>query len=85
MQAIIVSYRRSKRQVTPNQAIVKVEGSKNRTDAAKFVGKQVAWKSGVKATISGTVQSAHGNSGCVRVLFERGIPGQAITQAVEIQ
>ncbi len=83
MEGIIVSYRRSKHDQTVNQAIVKVEGVKNRAEAAKLVGKSVSWKS-VKAVISGKVQTAHGNSGALRVLFERGLPGQAITQKVEI-
>ena len=84
MEGLIVSYRRSIHGQTPNQAIVKVEGIANRADATKYMGKTVTWKS-VKASISGKVQSAHGNSGCLRVLFERGLPGQAITQRVEIQ
>jgi large subunit ribosomal protein L35Ae len=84
MQGIIVSYRRSQRDITPNQAIIRIEGCKNRAEASKLVGKIVAWK-GTKKTIAGKVHSAHGNSGCIRALFERGIPGQAITQPVEIQ
>ena len=84
MQGTIVSYRRSKRDITPNQMIVKIEGVANREQATKLVGKSASWKS-VKAVISGKVASAHGNSGCVRVLFERGLPGQAVTQPVEFQ
>jgi large subunit ribosomal protein L35Ae len=84
MNAIIVSYRRSKRDVTTNQAIVKVEGITNRADAQKLVGKTASWKS-VKAVIAGKVSSAHGNSGCIRVHFERGLPGQAVTQTVQLQ
>jgi large subunit ribosomal protein L35Ae len=84
MEGLIVSYRRSQRDVTHNQGIVKVDGIKNREEAAKLVGKSVSWKS-VKTTITGKVQSPHGNSGCLRVLFDRGLPGQAITQTVSIQ
>jgi large subunit ribosomal protein L35Ae len=84
MNGLIVSYRRSQRDITPNQAIVKVEGIKNRDEASKLVGKAVSWKS-VKTTIKGEVKSPHGNSGCLRVMFEKGLPGQAITQTVEIQ
>ena len=84
MNATIVSYRRSMRDITFNQAIVRVDGVKNRAEAAKLVGKSATWKS-VKAAIPGKVSSPHGNSGCVRILFERGLPGQAISQHVELQ
>ncbi len=82
MQGLIVSYRRSMRDQTPNQAIVLVDGCKNRADATKWVGKTVTWKS-VHAVIPGVVASPHGNSGKLRILFQRGIPGQAITQHVQ--
>jgi large subunit ribosomal protein L35Ae len=84
MEGTIVSYRRSKHDQTTNQAIVIVEGLKNRAEAGKLVGKAVNWKS-IKTTISGKVASPHGNSGALRILFEKGIPGQAITQKVQIQ
>jgi large subunit ribosomal protein L35Ae len=84
MQGTIVSYRRSQRQITPNQAIVLVDGLKNRDDAGKLVGKSVTWKS-TKNSITGKVSAPHGNSGALKVHFERGIPGQAITQHVDIQ
>jgi large subunit ribosomal protein L35Ae len=84
MQGLIVSYRRSQRNITPDQAIVTVDGIKNRDEASKLIGKAVSWKS-VKTTISGKVASPHGNSGALRVAFEKGLPGQAITQTVDIQ
>jgi large subunit ribosomal protein L35Ae len=84
MKGLIVSYRRGRHDQTPNQAVVKVEGVKNRAEAQAYVGKSVTWKS-VNAVIPGTVASAHGNSGALRILFQRGIPGQAITQHVDIE
>jgi len=35
--------------------------------------------------ITGKVSSAHGNNGIVRAIFEKGLPGQAITTEVEIK
>ena len=70
-----------------NKLVVKPVGSKTRKDAEKFVGKKVVWKnpSGKqKKEIKGEVRTAHGNSGAVRVLFEKGIPGQALGTEVEI-
>ncbi|MCB1084399.1 MAG: 50S ribosomal protein L35ae, partial [Simkania sp.] len=37
-----------------------------------------------KKDITGEVRSAHGNSGALRVLFETGMPGQAIGKTVAI-
>jgi large subunit ribosomal protein L35Ae len=82
MQGLIVSYRRSMREVTHDQAIVKVDGVADREAAKAFVGKNVTWKS-VHAVIPGVVASPHGNSGALRIRFQRGLPGQAITQTVE--
>jgi len=31
------------------------------------------------------VADAHGNKGAVRVIFEKGMPGQAIANKVEVQ
>jgi len=64
--------------------IVKVPGVDTRDAAAKLVGKKVVWNTGVR-DISGEVRSAHGNSGALRVLFETGMPGQAIATKVKIQ
>jgi large subunit ribosomal protein L35Ae len=72
------------RDQTPNQAVVLVEGVKDRVSAQKLVGKVVSWKS-VHAVIPGVIASPHGNRGAIRVHFQRGIPGQAITQRIEIQ
>jgi len=84
MQGTIVSFRRGRHGQTENQVIVKVSGVSNKEEAEKYVGKQVSWKS-VKAEIKGKVASSHGNSGALRVLFERGLPGQAITQKIDIK
>jgi large subunit ribosomal protein L35Ae len=84
MQGLIVSYRRSMRDQTPNQAIILVEGVSDRAAAQSLVGKAVSWKS-VHATIPGVVSAPHGNSGAVRVHFQRGLPGQAVTQRVQFE
>jgi len=65
--------------------IVVVEGVNSREDAEKLVGKKVTWKSPANKTINGKVASAHGNKGAVRVIFETGMPGQAIGTKVTIE
>ena len=64
--------------------VVLVKGVADKEAAGKLVGKKVTWNTG-KKDISGEVRSAHGNSGAVRVLFETGMPGQAIGQKVSVQ
>lgn len=65
--------------------LIEVEGSKNREDAQKFVGKAVEWKSPAGKLIKGKIAGAHGNKGVIRAIFEKGLPGQSITTDVEIK
>ena len=58
---------------------------KSRKDAEKLVGKEVAWKSPAGKIIKGKISAPHGNKGVVRAIFEKGLPGQAITTKVEIK
>ena len=51
---------------------------------AKFVGKEVIWTSPAGKKIVGKISSAHGNKGLVRAIFERGLPGQAVTTEIEV-
>lgn len=85
MQGIISNFRSSRHSQTSNQMIVVVESLKNKEEAAKLVGKKVIWKSPAGKEIKGEVRSAHGNKGALRVLFDTGMPGQAISTKVEIQ
>jgi len=82
----VVQFRRGNRTVHERHFLIEV-GAKNRKEAEKFVGKEVEWKSpGKKAKIiKGKISSAHGNKGVVRAIFEKGLPGQAITTEVEIK
>ncbi len=84
MEAVVVSYRRGINTQTDNQMILKVKGVISRVEAAKLVGKKVTWTSPAKKEITGEITGAHGNSGCVRARFERGMPGQAQATKVRI-
>jgi large subunit ribosomal protein L35Ae len=66
--------------------IVSVKDVDNREKAQKLVGKKVSWFSPgkEKKEIKGEIRSAHGNSGALRVLFEKGMPGQSIGNKVKI-
>ncbi|HIH24236.1 TPA: 50S ribosomal protein L35ae [Candidatus Woesearchaeota archaeon] len=84
MQAVIHNYRRSIHKPAGNQMIVVVDGCDSREKAQAYVGKTIVYSTG-KKDIKGEVRSPHGNKGALRVLFEVGMPGQAIGQEVKIQ
>ena len=85
MKGIISSFRRGFKTQTMNQMIIIVDGITSKEEAVKLVGKEVVWKSPAGKIILGKVSSAHGNKGVVRAIFEKGLPGQAITTPVEIK
>ena len=85
MKGIIVNYRLSRHVQSNTHLIVQVEGISTREKAQELVGKEVSWKSPADREIKGKVASAHGNSGALRVIFEKGMPGQSIANSVEIK
>jgi len=86
MEAIISSYRRSKERITKgNHMVIVVDGITNREKANSLVGKKVTWKSPAGKELIGKVAAPHGNKGAVRVIFETGMPGQAIGEKVKIE
>ena len=84
MKGIIQSYRRSKHCQTPNQVIVVVPSVDTREKAQELVGKTAVWLTPAKNEIKGEVRSAHGNSGAIRILMEKGMPGQSLGCKVSI-
>ncbi|MBS3094308.1 50S ribosomal protein L35ae [Candidatus Pacearchaeota archaeon] len=85
VKAKVIQFRRGRKTVSEKHFLIEIEGNKNRKDAEKFVGKDVKWKSPAGKIISGKIASAHGSKGVVRAIFEKGLPGQAITTEVEIK
>ncbi len=85
MKGKVVQFRRGRKTIHEKHFLIEVEGSKSRKDAEKFVGKEVFWKSPAGKVIKGKISSAHGNKGVVRAIFEKGLPGQAVTTGVEIK
>ncbi len=83
MKGVIVNYKGGKHTQVTNQMIIASTEVTTREEAQKLVGKKVIYNTG-KKDISGEVRAAHGNSGALRVLFETGMPGQAIGQVVSI-
>ena len=85
MEGLIVSFRRGRHTQYSNQMIVKVNEIDSKDKAAKLVGKNVIWKSPAGKEIKGIVRNAHGNKGALRILFEKGMPGQSLGNKVTIQ
>lgn len=81
----VVQFRRGRHTIHEKHFLIEVEGTSTRKEAEKFVGKEVEWKSPAGKTIKGKISSAHGNKGVVRAIFEKGLPGQAVTTEVSIK
>ena len=85
MKGTIVNFRLSRHVQKNNHMIIEVEGIAKREKAEPLVGKEVVWKSPAGKEIKGKVASAHGNKGKIRVIFEKGMPGQSLTGKVEVK
>jgi large subunit ribosomal protein L35Ae len=81
----IVQFRRGRHTVTEKHFLIEVKGISSRKDAEKLAGKEVIWTSPAGKKITGKISGSHGNKGVVRAIFEKGLPGQAITTTVEIK
>lgn len=84
----LVQFRRGRHTVKERQYLVELEDSsnvKNRTKANEYVGSEVKWQSPTGRIIKGQVSAPHGNSGILRAIFEKGLPGQAIGSEVTIE
>ena len=81
----VVQFRRGNHTVHERHFLIEVAGTDSREKAEKFVGKEVEWKSPAGNIIKGKISAAHGNNGVLRAIFEKGLPGQAVTTEVEIK
>ena len=85
MNGKVLQFRRGRHTITEKHFLIEVEGVSDRASAEKLVGKTVIWKSTAGKEIKGKVSGAHGNKGVVRAIFEKGLPGQAVTTNVEVK
>lgn len=85
MKGKVVQFRRGRHIIHERHFLVEVDKIKTRKDAEKLVGKEVEWKSPAGKIINGKVSAPHGNNGVLRVIFEKGLPGQAVTTEVEVK
>ena len=83
MKGILVQFRRGRHTVHERHYLIDINLS-NREDAKKMAGKEVIWKSPAGKEIKGKISDAHGNKGLVRAIFEKGLPGQALTTEIDV-
>ncbi len=84
MKGIVVQFRRSRHRIKEKHYLLDLNLS-GRAEALKMKGKDVEWKSPAGKVIKGKISDAHGNKGLVRAIFEPGLPGQAVTNEVEVK
>ena len=85
MEAVIVNFRLGRHTKSEKQMVVRTKTATNKEQAEKLKNKKVTWKSPAGKEIKGYVKAPHGNSGAFKVEFEKGMPGQAVGQKVEIE
>lgn len=85
MEGKIVQFRRGRKTIVERHFLIEILGVSDREKAEKLVGKEVEWTSPAGKKILGKISGAHGNKGLVRAIFEKGLPGQAVTTKVVIK
>jgi large subunit ribosomal protein L35Ae len=85
MEGIIANYRRGIHNQYDKQMVIQVDGYTKKDKSASLIGKKVVWTNSQGTKIEGKISAAHGNKGAVRVIFEKGMPGQAIGNKVQIE
>ena len=83
MKGIVVQFRRGRHTIHEKHFLLDI-GLTSREEAKKMAGKEVVWKSSAGKIIRGKISDAHGNKGLVRAIFEKGLPGQAVTTEIEV-
>ncbi len=83
-EARIIQFRRGRKTIVERHFLIEIKGVSTRKEAEKFVGKEVEWTSPAGKIIKGKISAPHGGKGAVRAIFEKGLPGQAVTTGVKI-
>ncbi len=87
VKGFVIQFRRGRRTQHDRHFLIEIPECDSREKATKYKDKEVSWTSPgkEKKVIKGVVSSAHGNSGVLRCIFERGLPGQSIGTEVEVE
>ena len=73
----VIQFRRGRHTIHERHFLIEIPEIKTK--------KEAEWKSPAGKIILGKISSTHGSKGVVRAIFEKGLPGQAITTKVEIK
>lgn len=84
MKGKINNFRQGRHHQETRHIIITVNGVDTRKKAEKLMDKEVEWKTPSGKVIKGVVKALHGNKGAIRVIFEKGLPGQALGNEVMI-
>jgi len=83
IQGFIVGYRIGPKTQRSKEYILQFPNVKSPSDAARLIGRKVAWPIGERK-IRGKIVALHGKGGQLRARFRRGLPGIALGTYVEI-
>ena len=81
----VVQFRRGRHTIHEKHMLIEIDSVSTKEEAAKFIGKAVLWTSPAGKVIKGKVSGEHGNNGVVRVIFEKGLPGQSVGTSVKLE
>ena len=67
--------------------VMQPEGITTKEKAASLIGKSAIWTTDgkTKKEIKGKITNVHGRNGAVRILFEKGMPGQSVGKKIDIK
>ena len=85
MKGVVSAFRQGRHHQKENHVIAHLDGVESRESAKELVGKSADWKTETGKIISGKVADAHGNGGAVRIIFDKGLPGQALESELEVK
>ncbi|MBD3248633.1 50S ribosomal protein L35ae [Candidatus Woesearchaeota archaeon] len=85
MEGVIENFRMARHHQYDRQMIIVVDEIEDKEKAASLAGKGVVWTSSAGKEIKGKISAAHGNKGRMRVIFDTGMPGQAVGSKVKIE
>ena len=80
-----MNFRQGRHTQKNKHMIIRVGDIKNKDEAKKWVNKTVTWTTKTGKIIKGKIANSHGNKGSLRVIFERGLPGQSIGTKVKVE
>lgn len=83
LKGLIVNYRTGPKTQSPKEYILQFPNIKSCGEAARLIGRKVAWPVGERR-IRGKIVALHGGNGLVRARFKRGLSGHALGTQVEI-